>query len=318
MAHEVEQMFSVKETPWHGLGRIIREAPTMEEGIRLAGLDWRIDQRPVFTSNSEGGLQAILDKTALVRSDTDVTMAVLGNKYKPLQNSEAFQFFQPFLDEKMASLETAGSLKDGRKIWVLAKLNKAPIEITRNDIVEKYLLLSNSHDGTLAVRVGFTPIRVVCANTMAYAHESNASSLIRVYHGKNVKQNVDALRETINIVDATFEASEEKMKFLARQNLNKEDLRKYIKTVMSIAEKYESERQQINADRMEARIMELFEVSAGAKEAGDTYWGAYNAVNYYLNYEVGRSQEGRLNNLWFGGVARKNQFAFDTAVRMAG
>jgi phage/plasmid-like protein (TIGR03299 family) len=318
MAHEIEEMFSVKITPWHGLGKIIHDAPSVQEGIRLAGLDWPVEQRPVYTLNGDGGYQIISDKKAIVRADRSETLAVLGNNYKPLQNSEAFEFFQPFIEEGLASLETAGSLKEGKKIWVLARLKTAPIEITKNDVVEKFLLLSNSHDGTLAVRVGFTPIRVVCANTMAYAHESDASQLIRVYHGKNVKQNVDALRETINAMDASFEASEEKMKFLAKKQINKLDLQKYIRVVMKIQDKYETQRQQINAEKLEQRIMQLFETSAGAQEAGTTYWGAYNAVNFYLNYEVGRDQENRLGNLWFGYNAKKNQFAFDEAVRLVG
>jgi phage/plasmid-like protein (TIGR03299 family) len=318
MAHEVESMFSVKLTPWHGLGKIITEAPTIEAGIKLAGLDWQVDQRPVFTANSTGGYTLIPDRKALVRSDTDATLAVLGSKYRPLQNSEAFNFFQPFLDQKLATLETAGSLAEGKRIWVLAKLTSAPIEVSKNDIVEKFLLISNSHDGTLAVRVGFTPIRVVCANTMAYAHDSKQSELIRVYHGSKVKDNVEALRDSINAVNASFEMTEEKMKFLHSRQINKQELEQYVRLVFNIKPETESQRQKINQEKLENRIMQLFEVSPGAQEAGSTFWGAYNAVNYYLNYEAGRDQESRLNNVWFGYRAKQNSEAFDTAVRMAG
>jgi phage/plasmid-like protein (TIGR03299 family) len=258
----------------------------------------------------------IAGKKAIVRSDRDETLAVIGTAYRPLQNVDAFDFFQPFVDQGLCTLETAGSLNQGKRIWVLAKLQKAPIEVSSNDIVEKYLLLSNSHDGTLAVRVGFTPIRVVCNNTMAFAHDSKSSKLIRVYHGSKVKQNVEALRDTIDAVNESFSATEEQMKLLKNAQINQEDLRKYIKASMKIPEKFESERARMRSETLEQRIMELFEVSPGAKEAGHTYWGAYNAVNYYLNYEHGRTQDTRLNNLWFGNLSRMNEHAFSTAVGM--
>jgi len=317
MAHQVQTMFSYKQTPWHGLGKIIHDVPTIAEGIKLAGLDWRVEQKPVFTLTPDGDYTLIPDKAALVRNDDSTTLAVLSPRYKALQNSEAFDFFQPFIDNKLASLETAGALQEGRKIWVLAKLNKAPIEIKGNDIVEKFVLLSNSHDGSTAVRVGFTPIRVVCANTLAMSHNAKDSQLMRVFHGSKVKENVEMLRDTINAIDASFEATEEQMKILARRQVGKEELKKYIKVVFKISEDLEDGRKKINAEKLEERITQLFDVSAGAQEAGHTYWGAYNAVNYYLNHEYGRSQDGRLDSIWFGYNSRVNASAFAEAVRAA-
>ena len=137
MSHNVESMFSVKETPWHGLGKIIDQAPTIEEGIKLAGLDWTVKKEALFTKD---GRKA--PRNAITREDNEKILGVVGSQYKPLQNKDAFNFFQPFLESGVASLVTAGSLSEGEVIWVLAKLNKAPIEIGKNDFVEIKLYFS--------------------------------------------------------------------------------------------------------------------------------------------------------------------------------
>ena len=117
-------------------------------------------------------------------------LGVVGPRYTILQNQDAFKWFQPFLEAKEAALHTAGSLRGGSRIWVLAKLNREPLVIAQGDEVEKYLLLSHSHDGSLAVRVGFTPIRVVCQNTLSMAHNADASKLIRFKHTKDIHENL--------------------------------------------------------------------------------------------------------------------------------
>ena len=158
MAALVEEMFSVKERPWHGLGHVIQTAPTIEEGIKLAGLDWTVDLKEVAVDG-----KVVQGYKAAMRSSDNSCLGIVTNQYKTLQNKDAFNFFEPFLDTEQASLETAGSLKNGKRVFILAKLNRDDmiIDDKTNDRVEKYLLLSNAHDGTAAVKVGYTPIRVV-------------------------------------------------------------------------------------------------------------------------------------------------------------
>ena len=136
------------------------------------------------------------------------------------------RWFQPFLDAKEAALHTAGSLRNGSRIWVLAKLNRDPLVIAQGDEVEKFILLSHGHDGSLAVRVGFTPVRVVCQNTLAMAHGSDASKLIRVKHTKDVHENLANIREVMDLANAEFEATAEQYRLLARKSINQADLRK--------------------------------------------------------------------------------------------
>jgi len=318
MAHQLESMFSVIETPWHGLGKIVREAPTAADAIKLAGLDWNVSKRPVKVVNPDGSESEAKGFVAIVRDSDQTVFNVLGEGFTPLQNSKVFDFFNPFIEAGLASFETAGSLRGGRNVWALAKLNKAPIEVGKGDAVNKFLLLSNGHDGTMACRVGFTPIRVVCANTLAAAHGAQASKLVRLMHSKNVATNVEKLREIINAADAKFEATAEQYRELARRDVHRGDLRKYVNIVFGFSE-IEDERRQLAQKKTLESIERLFTQGRGMnlKSAKGTYWGLYNAVTEYLSYESGRSEDRRLYSLWFSQSARINQRALHTAMEMA-
>jgi phage/plasmid-like protein (TIGR03299 family) len=252
MAHELElingeaQMFYRGEAPWHKLGRFIEpdEALTTEDAIVAAGLDWNVSTRPLYLDD---GTQA--PSNAVVRDDTNGILGVVSQKYQPLQNREAFKFFDPFIESGEAMFETAGSLKDGKRIWVLAKINKDPLEIARGDVVDKYILLSNGHDGLVSVRAGFTPIRVVCQNTLSMATSNDASQLIRLKHTKNLQENLDKVAEIMNVANASFEATAEQYRFLANRTVSQADLERYVKLVF-VGEKYvEMEKMGLNPSR---------------------------------------------------------------------
>jgi len=173
------------------------------------------------------------------------------------------------------------------------------------------VLLSNSHDGSLAVRVGFTPIRVVCANTLKLAHDNVSSQLIRVRHTKSMNNTLDGIREIMNLANMQFEATAEQYRRLASRACNSEDLEKYIKIVF----KKESETPQFQT--LKEKITANFEHGRGSELSRGTMWGAYNAITEYLGYEHGRNNDNRLNSLWFGTSDNLNQRAFDEAVKMA-
>jgi len=317
MAHEVEKMMFVGEKPWHGLGESFRFAPTLEEAIVAAGLDWKVSTEPLFSGAGEE-VEALLTR----RSSDNSILGVVGHTYVPLQNSEAFKFFEPFVLQGEASIETAGSLRMGKRVFVLAKINRDPIVVKGGDVVEKYILLSNSHDGTLAVRVGFTPVRVVCNNTLTLAHNSQASKLIRVKHTKNVSENVNSVREIMNLADSEFEATAEQYKLLANKNINQKDLEKYIKIVFNSKARLieaEGNMDNINNKRILEQVIPLFEKGRGNDlvDIQGTYWAAYNAVNEYLQYNRGKDNGSRMDSLWFGEAAQLNKKALDTAVTMA-
>lgn len=311
MSHEVESMFSVKEVPWHGLGKIVAEAPNITEAIKLAGLDWNVKMMPLQTV--EGAVP--VQRRAIVRETDNRVYGVVGKDYHPLQNSEAFDWFTPFLDSGECTLQTAGSLRQGEKVWVLAKLNRDPMEIAPGDVVDKYLLLSNGHNGFTAATAASTPIRVVCANTLQMAMTSKDSKIIRASHFSNVKANLEKIREIINTANGNFEATAEQYRALAKRRVSSKDVADYVKIVF-FSQKDMTERRESRLVEMTNTITELFESGRGNDMAGvrGTAWALYNGVTEYLSYEAGKSQDTRLDSLWFGSNGRKNAKAFSAAM----
>ena len=313
MAHLVESMMYVGKTPWHGLGTPIPEEKkiNVREALVAAGLDWKVELRRVYTENSEGSAKAgILDHFAVCRTSDDAFLGIVGPDYKPLQNHEALEWFQPFLDADEATLETAGSLKGGRQVWSLAKIRDGLMDVNQKDSVAHYILLSNGHDGSVSVRVGFTPIRVVCNNTLTMAHRSNASKLLRVRHTSNLQENLETVRDTMKLARREFAATVEQYRKLQKRGIDTAGLERYIRIVFSLPDDK-------GGKELIPNIIHLFENGRGSKEAGRTYWGAYNAVTEYLNYFRGKVQDNTLSSLWFGESTQVNQRALKMALKMA-
>jgi phage/plasmid-like protein (TIGR03299 family) len=313
MAHEVETTAFFGEVPWHGFGTKLTEDDSYDWPIacQKAGLDWEVALTPLVTSDDH----VEVAHRAVRRSSDGRILGVVGPRFHPLQNREAFEWFQPFLDSRQASLNTAGSLRSGSRVWVLAKLNRDPLRIAPGDDVEKFLLLSHGHDGSLAVRVGFTPIRVVCANTLAASHASDASKLIRLKHSRSLKSNLENVREVMNLANEQFEATADQYRKLVRKDINQADLDKYVRRVLGADEPEASCPSQAGTDA----ISRLFESGKGNQLPGvrGTLWAAYNAVTEWLSYERGRSDGTRLDSLWFGEAAKLNRKALQIAVEMA-
>jgi phage/plasmid-like protein (TIGR03299 family) len=315
MAHEIETMAFFQKTPWHGLGTALREEDLYDwpKTCEKAGLAWDVELVPLVTADT----QAKVTHRAVRRKTDGRTLGVVGPRFFPLQNKDAFQWFQPFLDAREAALHTAGSLRHGSRIWVLAKLNRTPLVVAPGDEVEKFILLSHGHDGSLAVRVGFTPVRVVCQNTLGMAHGSDASKLIRLKHTKDVLDNLANVREVMDLANREFEATAEQYRRLARTTINQADLRRYVKKVFRVEEDREGS----------TRLKNIMEEIVGLAEAGrgnalpsvrGTLWTAYNGVSEWLGYQRGNTPDNRLNSLWFGDGANLNRRALETALEMAG
>lgn len=331
MSHEVEvvngqaSMFYVGDKPWHSLGKPVRRGLTTREGIIEAGLNWTVSLKPLFVQpDPEDDAFEQLAWNATVRDSDKTILGVVGPTYKPLQNVDAFAFFDPFVENGMATLETAGSLRNGKRVWILAKVALDPIEIVKGDSIERFIVLSNGHDGTMAIRCGFTPVRVVCANTLAMAHGDKGSKLLRVRHTDKAKDTLEVIRDTMNLLNAEFEATAEQFKTLAKHRVNTEDLKKYIRMVfkpqvVQVAEEMGVETETDGrADKLLNKILPLFEKGRGNDLPGvaGTLWGAYNAITEFTTWERGRNADNRLDSLWFGDSAAVNQRALQLATKM--
>jgi phage/plasmid-like protein (TIGR03299 family) len=201
---------------------------------------------------------------------------------------------------------------------VLARINEggSDTEIVKGDAVRKFLMLSNSHDGTTSVRVGFTPVRIVCANTLAMAHTSG-SALIRLRHSSSVAANLDALRETINVANKSFEATAMQYRALASKQINRADLEQYIKIVLGQGATKTEDLSTRTKNQID-EIVTLFDHGRGNNMLGvrGTVWAAYNAVTEYLTHANGSDADKRYSSLWFGTNAVRNSTALAEALKL--
>lgn len=193
MSANVESMFYVREKPWHGLGVRVEEAPTSIDALVLAGLDWQVTQKDVYTQDG----YLIPGYKANIRSTDDSALGIVSDKYKVVQNEDAFQFTDDLLGAGV-TYETAGALQGGRKVWMLAKLPQR--YIISGDEITPYLVVMNSHDGSSGIKVAMTPIRVVCQNTLNLALD-NAKRVWTTKHTENVMSRVYEARETLQLAE---------------------------------------------------------------------------------------------------------------------
>lgn len=189
MAANVESMFSTREKPWHGLGTVVSEAPASKEALEMAGLDWKVVQRKICTE--EGTL--LHGYRANVRDVDEKVLGVVSDRYRVVQNEDAFAFTDALLGEGVR-YETAGSLQSGRRVWMLAKL---PNEyIIAGEQISPYLVFCNAHDGSSAIKVAMTPVRVVCSNTLNLALETSKRCW-SAKHTTNISEKLKEAQETL-------------------------------------------------------------------------------------------------------------------------
>ena len=226
MAANVESMFYTRTKPWHGLGVQVQEAPESKDALRLAGLDWKVYQREVYT---DSGIR-IDDYRANVRNTDNRVLGVVTERYKIVQNEEAFAFTDALLG-KGVRYETAGSLQDGRKVWLLARLPKE--YIISGEQISPYLVFSNSHDGSAAVRVAVTPIRVVCNNTLNLALSTAKRSWAMVHTG-NIKGKIHEAQETLLMAETYMNKLGKEFETLKRQKLSDRQIKEYIELLLPL------------------------------------------------------------------------------------
>lgn len=333
MAHELStasgkvEMFYVGGRPWHGLGTELADAPTSADAIRLAGLDWRADLEVMETLSGA----AVPNSRAVVRSDTREVLGVVGRRYSPVQNAEAFDFLDSLVGTRELAYETAGALGRGERVWMLARLPGDLVVKGTSDGLTKYLLLSNSHDGSGSVRVFFTAVRVVCNNTLCDAHSLARRRGVSIRHTGDVADKIYAARRILGLASRHYESLGRKIDRMASSKIRRPQLWKYFEglfpdpiggdgselarleaaEVSAAGSLSPAERRSLAAHRahatrrangsrataaeVRAKLTELFEAGAGNAEPGvrGTWWAAYNAVTEYVDH-VARGKDGVL------------------------
>lgn len=274
MAALVETMFSVREKPWHGLGIIVKEAPTSEEALRLAGLDWNVVQSPIFTSHGK-----IEGYKANIRSTDRQVLGVVTDRYKVVQNTEAFSFTDELLGQGVR-YETAGSLLGGRKVWLLARL---PREfIIAGERISPYLVFSNTHDGSGAVRVAVTPIRVCCNNTLNLALNTATRSFSMVHTG-DVKGKVAEAKQTLFMADTYMENLGKEFEKLRKQKISEQQVKEYIELLLPV-EDGASNITVKNVKKLRSDMAARYFEAPDLKELGNNAYRFINAVSDFATH----------------------------------
>lgn len=301
------------EKPWHGLGVSLDKPATAAEAITAAGLDYDVDKYPILaTTNGKHGLIEIPGLYATMRSDTFAVLGIVGERYEVLQNRDAFRFFDSLVGEGEAIYHTAGALGKGERIWILAKLPDY-IHVNGDDIVEKYLLLTTGHDGQTQVKAKFTPIRVVCNNTLSAAL-AGSDAEISVLHTRSVHTELATAHKLLGLSNKLYNELGSLFSRMAHTRITDTQLEQYLKTIMPDSKGENNTR----VENKREQIKQLYHVGIGAEMSIGTVWGAYNAVTEYADHVTtqGKPDSDRLHSVWYGSAARIKQVAFDAAISL--
>jgi phage/plasmid-like protein (TIGR03299 family) len=309
MAHDLlagRMAYVGEEAPWHHLGKAVPATVTSAELCQAAGLNWKVWKDPAPGARLVNKKKNVHDRYLILRQPIEaekdpVALGMVGAGYEPLQNIDAFKFFEPFIDTEFAEFHTAGGLGNGERVWVLAKL-KHQIVVGKDDPIDRYLLLANTHNGEGAVSVRFTPIRVVCQNTLNLALKEKGKSAITVRHTRHmdrhlVRAQADELKQ---IIDKVFADAANSFAAMACRTLRADERDEILEALFP--------RTKLQRDKHERperwrRVEEILENPAVTpRSTAASLWGLYNAVVRDEDYRSSREAgpESRLERVWFG------------------
>jgi phage/plasmid-like protein (TIGR03299 family) len=339
MAHEIDMttgeaaIFAVGQPPWHGLGTVIEKAANSRDAIRLARLDWTVEQWPLTAAPPEddnGVTASVHDHVANVRTDTRAVLGVVGRGYHVFQNREAFDFMDAIVGDKLAMYETAGGLKGGRKVWMLARIPKE-YRAGPEDLIKPYVLLVNSHDGSAALRMIPTTVRVVCQNTLNLAlRQASGGEGLAIRHRPSLDARVKDARAKLGIVAARFDRFDEELHAMLATPLKPRQVESYFDGVLPAeplppASPITPRQLQNRAESIDAFRRNFDDDSNRLPGVRGTAWAAYNAVSEWADHQRPRKgatalarAESRLDSVWFGSSHQIKQRAYAGALQLAG
>jgi phage/plasmid-like protein (TIGR03299 family) len=318
----VEMMF-VGQMPWHDLGTKLENPPAnAEQAVKAARLHWSVAKKQLYVGDEHRplpGEYAVVREDRWARNEEGAIFGTVKHDYQMLQNTEAFTFFDPIVEAKLAFYETAGALGNGERVWVMARITSDQ-EIVPGDSVSKYLLLSNRHDGRGAIHVKFTPVRVVCRNTLNQALEHGPT--LRVAHTLSMKDKLKEVAQAVKRINDRFNELGAAFRRFAGTDLTTQHLNKYLQLVFPEPKRlsddsiYRRAMRQMQDDRNGGK--RLFETGKGnaIKGVAGTLWAAYNGVAEYVDFYKYKTGDRKwLETIWFGAGDAIKTRAFEAALR---
>jgi phage/plasmid-like protein (TIGR03299 family) len=289
MSHEIESMFSLRTTPWHNLGIVVQDAPTSLQALDLAGLNWEVVQKPIYTQNAvfnfvHSNVIPQIEEVEIpgfkanVRETDGKVLGVVSDQYKIVQNWEAFEFTD-YLLSNGARYETAGSLAGGKRVWMCAKLDS---KYLLGDEHVFYLVFSNCHDGTGAIKVMITPIRVVCQNTlnMAIAHSKRSWS---TKHQGNMSYKLDEAKQTLGMAHNYIEKFSENVVILGQKKVDKVQFENFLELLLPISDEVGNVKA-TNIETLREGIRTRYNYSYDLGNIRGTALGVLNAVSDFATH----------------------------------
>ncbi len=322
MDNDKARMMFVDELPWHGLGTPLDGPATSAEAIKAAGLDWTVRKVPLFAIEGTGVVplnahKGIVPEDRWGKPDCPV-FGIVGRDYQPLQNVEAFEFFDSVVGGAKAIYHTAGALGKGERIWILAKLNDM-MEVTESDMLENYVLLSTGHDGRTAIKITLTPVRVVCQNTLTVAL-SRGHEIARAHHNRNMGRHLDHARSQIRSLMNGFANLQDSFRAMTQYPMDDKAVERYVERVFPLPARTDDSKkaERVNIER--DKCAQLFRHGKGNddSEARGTLWAAYNGVTEYVDHWRSRSKQRHMHNVCFGNGYRIKNRAFQLANEIMG
>jgi len=318
MAHEVEmidgvaQMAYAGDKPWHGLGVEVSNDLTPAQMMKKAGLDWTVNKVDSFIEVD--GERIPTGQQSLVRSSDNKILTNVGGDWNPVQNSEAFEFFSEYVLAGDMEMNTAGSLKGGSNVFALAKV-KDSFTILGEDQVDSYLLFSNPHQYGKAIDVRFTPIRVVCHNTLTFSLNSASKNFVKLNHRSVF--DADQVKETLGIAHDKFSKYKEMAEFLSTRKFTVESLVQFYNDVFPYTHKDAEVKTIKDLSKTARDAYEVLETQPGANFGEGTWWQALNSVTYLTDHKLGRNADTRMQSAWFGVNQSRKIKAANKAVEYA-
>ncbi len=348
-------VFAAGETAWHKLGVTITDAINSSEAIKLAIMDWMVEKWPLYAihDDDEGTIvQAAPGAWATVRKDTGAVLGTVGSNYRPLQNVEAFDFMDALVGDKLAMYETAGSLNNGERVWMLARIPKEYKIHGKQDVIAPYVLLTNTHNGKETVRMMATAVRVVCNNTLNLAlnEADRLGQGIRFRHTSTMKSRIEEARLSLGIITQRFSTFEAEAQLLSKHTLTDKAARDYVESLfpVKVTEKKDVPAVDLDAiiEGMEAQEAVIQELMEGAREVTErqakknaatcdliiemmhnernnlkgmehSAWSAFNAVTEWVDHTKSfRNDNSKLQSTWFGAANQIKQEAYRGALEL--
>ena len=318
MAHNIEmidgkaQMAYSGELPWHGLGTKVPPDLTSDQMMDAAGLNWTVRKIPAFAKVGDKNVD--VGRSALVRNTDDKILDIVSNDWNPVQNQEAFEFFNYFIAASEMEMHTAGSLKDGKIVWALAKV-KESFTLFKHDKVDSYMLFSNFHQYGFSTDIRFTPIRVVCNNTLSLSLSSDVDRQVKFNHRRKFEP--DLAKLLLGIAADKLKKYKEMAAFLGSKKAKDEDVVEYFKRIFPVTSVKEGTDPKKEYSRNAGIAMDTMETQPGHEFAPGTWWPVYNSVTFMTDHIVGRSNDTRMASSWYGVNKNLKVKALELAVEMA-